>query len=59
MAKTNGSIVVKNGHLVIDIPLSKGTLSASGKNLVVATTNGFAAVEGSDVRVSLNAIRKA
>ena len=33
------------------------TLASTGKTLVVATTNGFQAVAGTDIRVSLNVIK--
>ena len=44
--------------LTITIPIGKGTLSSSGKNLTVATTNGFVQVPNSDLRISLNVIKK-
>ena len=43
--------------LVISCELTKGTLSSSGKSLVVSTTNGFVPVEGTDLKVSLNVIK--
>ena len=43
--------------LTIIAELGKGVPSASGKTLVVATTNGFVGVEGSDIKVSLNVIK--
>ena len=48
---------VKNGNLVITCPVNGGVPSKSGKSLIVATTNGFAEVPGSDIKVNLNAIK--
>jgi len=48
---------VKNGKLVITCPINGGVPSKTGKSLVVATTNGFVDVPGSDIRVNLNAIK--
>jgi len=48
---------VKNGNLVITCPINGGVPSRTGKSLVVATTNGFVDVPGSDIRVNLNAIK--
>jgi len=48
---------VKNGNLVITCPINGGVPSKTGKSLVVATTNGFVDVPGSDIRVNLNAIK--
>ena len=48
---------VKNGNLIITCPINGGTPSKTGKSLVVATTNGFVDVPGSDIRVNLNAIK--
>lgn len=50
-------IRVKEGYLEIRQKLTKGTPSASGRNLTIATTGGFKDVEGSDVRVNLTAIK--
>lgn len=50
---------IKNGQLIITIPLQAPRPSASGKTLVVATTGGnkatTAIVEGKPVVVGLNA----
>jgi len=51
-------IKVVGDKLTITATLSSGTPSASGKTLVVATTSGFVDVPGSDVRVSLNVIKR-
>ena len=48
---------VKNGNLIITCPINGGVPSKTGKSLVVATTNGFVEVPGSDIRVNLNAIK--
>lgn len=57
--KKNGEYIrVANSYLEIRTKLGPGRPSATGKNLVVATTGGFAQVEGSDIRVNLTAIRK-
>jgi hypothetical protein len=48
---------VKEGKLVITCPINGGVPSRTGKSLVVATTNGFVDVPGSDIRVNLNAIK--
>lgn len=50
---------IKNGNLIIEIPLQSPRPSASGKTLVVATTGGnkatTATVDGKPVVVGLNA----
>lgn len=43
--------------LTITATISSGVPSSSGKSLVVATTNGFVGVDGSDIKVSLNVIK--
>jgi len=43
--------------LVIEADLDGTSRSASGKNIVLATTNGFTSVDG-DIKVSLNVIAK-
>ena len=43
--------------LTITCEIGQGVPSSSGKSLVVASTNGFAAVTGSDLKISLNVIR--
>ena len=50
-------IKVEGNKLTITCNLGSGVPSSSGKTLVVATTNGFQAVAGSDIRVSLNVIK--
>ena len=53
---------VKDGKLVIEIPLQTPQPSKSGKTLIVATTSGFtpttAEVKGKPVMVSVNAFIK-
>ena len=52
-------VQIKDGHLVISIPLQTPTPSASGKTKVVATSRGnkatTATIEGKPVIVGLNA----
>ena len=50
-------IKVEGDRLTIVCTLGTGVLSSSGKSLVVATTNGFQSVVGTDIRVSLNVIK--
>lgn len=50
-------IKVVGDKLTIICTIGSGVPSSSGKTLVVATTNGFVGVAGSDIKVSLNAIR--
>lgn len=55
----NGQYIrVKDGHLEIRLPVSKGRPSSTGRNLVVVSTGGFTAVEGTDIKVNLTAIKK-
>ena len=50
-------IKVVGNRLTITCTLGEGTPSSSGKTLVVATTNGFQTVAGTDFKVSLNVIK--
>ena len=50
-------IKVEGNILTITATISSGVPSSSGKSLVVATTNGFVGVDGTDIKVSLNVIR--
>ena len=50
-------IKVEGNTLTITCPLGSGVPSKSGKTLVVATTNGFADVPNSNIKVSLNVIK--
>lgn len=57
---TNGEhIRVKDGYLEIRQKIGKGTVSSSGKSLVVVSTGGFKPIDGSEIRVNLTAIKKA
>jgi hypothetical protein len=51
--------VTSDGYLEIRQKVGKGTVSASGKSLVVVSTGGFKPVDGGDIKVNLTAIRKA
>lgn len=50
---------IKDGALVITVPMQKPTLSASGKTLVIATTHGNVpttlVVDGKPVTIGVNA----
>jgi hypothetical protein len=52
-------VQIKDGHLIIAIPLQTPTPSASKKTLVVASTHGnkqtAAVVDGKPVTIGLNA----
>lgn len=50
-------ISVKGNQLTITADITAGVISASGKTLVVASTNGFVPVADSELKVSLNVIR--
>ena len=50
-------IKLTGDKLIITTTIGSGVPSSSGKTLVVATTNGFVLVEGSDIKVSLNVVR--
>lgn len=50
-------IKVTGDKLTITCTIGSGVPSSTGKTLVVATTNGFIAVAGSDLKVSLNVIK--
>jgi hypothetical protein len=56
-------VKIENGKLIIEIDLQEPTPSASGKNLVVASTRGNVVsdcvIDGKNVMIGLNAyIRK-
>lgn len=59
MPNNGEHIRVKDGYLEIRQKVGKGTLSSSGKSLVVVSTGGFKPIDGSEVRVNLTAIKKA
>jgi hypothetical protein len=48
---------LEGNKLTVVIPVTAGTTSSSGKSLVVATTSGFVAVPGTDLRISINVIK--
>ena len=50
-------IKLSGNTLTITAQLSDGVPSKSGKSNIVATTNGFVGVDGSDIKVSLNVIK--
>ncbi|KKN75170.1 hypothetical protein LCGC14_0383290 [marine sediment metagenome] len=51
------NITHSNGEITIKFKPDRGTVSRSGKTLIVATTSGFVPVEGTDLRISLNVIK--
>ena len=50
-------IKVEGNTLTITCPLGSGVPSKSGKTNIVATTNGFVSVSGTDMKVSINVIK--
>lgn len=50
-------IKLEGDKLTITATIGSGVPSKSGKTNIVATTNGFVGVDGSDIKVSLNVIR--
>ena len=57
---TNVKVEKKGNLLTLTVDLSKkGTPSASGKNLVIASTNGNQMIESAGVTVGLNVYKKA
>jgi len=62
MPKTDEYKIVGNGKgkvLQVNMPLTEGVRSASGKSFTLASTGGFVEVPGTDVKVNIIAIRKA
>ena len=58
METTKGA-TLEGDKLKLDIELDlRGHLSGSGKSMVLATTNGFTQIQGTDIMVSYNIIRK-
>ena len=46
---------VKDGKLFMEVDLTeKGTISSSGKSMVIATTRGNIALPGSEVKIGVN-----
>ena len=50
-------IKLEGNTLTIIATISSGVPSASGKTLVVCSSNGFVGVDGSDIKVSLNVVK--
>ena len=50
-------IKVNGDKLTITATIGSGVPSSTGKSLMMATTNGFVSVEGTDLKVSLNVIK--
>ena len=50
-------IKLTGDKLTITCIIGSGVPSKSGKTNIVATTNGFIPVDGTDIRVSLNVIK--
>ena len=50
-------IKVTGNKLTLTCELGKGVLSSTGKSLVVATTNGFVPIDGTEFKLSLNVIK--
>lgn len=48
---------LEGNELTIKVTVSSGVPSSTGKTLVVATTNGFTDVPGTDLKMSLNVIK--
>lgn len=51
-------IKLEGDKLTITAIISSGVPSKSGKTNIVATTNGFVGVPDSDIKVSLNVIKR-
>ena len=46
---------VKDGKLLMEVDLTeKGTISSSGKSMVIATTRGNISLPGSEVKIGVN-----
>ena len=46
---------IKDGKLFMEVDLTeKGTISSSGKSMVIATTRGNIALPGSEVKIGVN-----
>ena len=56
-AKTEDKIAVENGRLVVDVELSGGVPSQSGKSLVFFSTNGNTEI-GDGFVIGINLYRK-
>ena len=51
-------IEVKDGRLIVDVALSGGRKSASGKSTVLFTTGGNVPVGDSDMKIGITLFRK-
>jgi len=49
--------VQKDGTIVIKIQPGNGVPSRTGKSLLVASTNGFVIIPGTDFKVNINMIK--
>jgi len=49
---------LNNDELTINLPIEKGKRSHSGKSQIVFTTKGFVPIEGTDLKISINVIKK-
>lgn len=50
-------VTVDGKVIKMEMELSGGVVSKSGKSKIVYTTGGFVPVEGTDLRVSINIIK--
>ena len=48
---------IENGCLILSIPITNGTVSKSGKSILVASTGGFQKVDGTQYSISYNITR--
>jgi hypothetical protein len=48
---------LKGNTLTVEMELSKGERSKSGKSLIVFSTNGFKKVDNSEYQISINVIK--
>ena len=48
---------VTGNKVTIELDITKGVPSSTGKSMVVFSTSGFVPVEGTDLKVSINVIR--
>lgn len=51
------TIKVNESKMIIEADLSNGVTSKTGKSLIIASTNGFTSVDGTDYKVNLNVIK--
>ena len=49
---------LKDETLIVEIPIEKGRRSHSGKSQLVFTTKGFTQIEGTELKISINVIKK-